>query len=1046
VQADYVYSGFSLANGDDEVILLAPNGAEVERFVWESGVGLTPPNGASLERDLLDAVQPWYVAQHVWPGSAGDLGSPGAAYVAPIVVDTATPTATNTLVVEAPTLVPTLDPAVRLYLSELMIDPAAVGDAAGEWIELYNPGPQSVNLRGWTLADLGGDSHQIAADLFIAPGQYLVLARNGDASLNGNVAPAYIYSNVSLANSADELLLLSPDGQAIDSMAWGGDTGLKTPRGASLERTGFDAANWAASSTPWPGSLGDAGTPGAAYMPAVATATATAGVITPLPAAPTATATVTVITGATWPLAAAPGALQIDEIAYRGSDEEYVELFNNSTEVVALAGRSIGDAEVPGSGEGMYALPDNVSLAPAQKYLIARNGAAFRQRWGRSADAQFDDTDPTIPSLSKRSDLASGSWALKDGGDEVVLLNAAGEVEDAVAYGSGNYAALGLTGELNARGDFTLQRVPGAQFPTVREVRHRFLAAPPHPFETRSLPIIASTTHPNLDHGLMALWGSLGAYSNFTADYTAPPHYLGAASGAVGLDFMALADPLGASNELAVALMENVGATAAQPQPVRIPAWAWQSEAGDDAIIYSTQPTAFADQAGLRQFLLNGAGVAQWANKTPPIMAGVVATFADDLEAPSNLSQLVKRWRSAAAPLIPSGNTNPPLPGLSPPAPRYTGLAAAGPNLAQLLEALQARRGWLTSAPTIWLTLQAELPDGQTRWMGQQMQPAGNVRFNLFYGDKTGEVAGLSLWRNGTPVQQLDFPPADGRWRVTLDAEPDSFYFGVVTQADGDFAVTAPIRILAASTPAQTGDNRTDQPPVASGNSAASGAKSANSSSHGIDPTHGQASGAPGSLAAAKLVGLDRWVEFRAVVIAPPGLFNNSMYVAEPAPNPESPLAGLGINVYLRSGNFPALQEGDWVLIRGMVDTFRGEMEVLLQEPGQIWRIGPDDPLQPLPIAVAEIGESLEARLVTFEGVVQGWSRDSIYLSDPSAPDAPAVRVTVRSSLDWRRPYVNKGEIWRVTGVVSQFATEAPWNDGYRILVRYKTDLQRIND
>ncbi|MCB0095304.1 MAG: lamin tail domain-containing protein, partial [Caldilineaceae bacterium] len=224
---------------------------------------------------------------------------------------------------------------------------------------------QSVNLRGWTLADLGGDSHQIGADLFIAPGQYLVLARNGDASLNGNVAPAYIYSNVSLANSADELLLLSPDGQAIDSMAWGGDTGLKAPRGASLERTGFDAANWAASSTPWPGSLGDAGTPGAAYMPAVATATATAGVITPLPAAPTATATVTVITGATWPLAAAPGALQIDEIAYRGSDEEYVELFNNSTEVVALAGRSIGDAEVPGSGEGMYALPDNVSLAPA---------------------------------------------------------------------------------------------------------------------------------------------------------------------------------------------------------------------------------------------------------------------------------------------------------------------------------------------------------------------------------------------------------------------------------------------------------------------------------------------------------------------------------------------------------------------------------------------------------------------------------------------------------------------------------------------------------
>ena len=121
-------------------------------------------------------------------------------------------------------------------------------------------------------------------------------------------------------------------------------------------------------------------------------------------------------------------------------------------------------------------------------------------------------------------------------------------------------------------------------------------------------------------------------------------------------------------------------------------------------------------------------------------------------------------------------------------------------------------------------------------------------------------------------------------------------------------------------------------------------------------------------------------------------------------------------------------------------------MEVLLQEPAQIWRIGPGEPLQPLPVAIAQIGESLEARLVSFTGIVQGWSRDSIYLIDPADPDSEAVRVTVRSSLGWRRPYVNKGETWRVTGVVSQFATAAPWNDGYRILVRYATDLARIAD
>ena len=39
---------------------------------------------------------------------------------------------------------------------------------------------------------------------------------------------------------------------------------------------------------------------------------------------------------------------------------------------------------------------------------------------------------------------------------------------------------------------------------------------------------------------------------------------------------------------------------------------------------------------------------------------------------------------------------------------------------------------------------------------------------------------------------------------------------------------------------------------------------------------------------------------------------------------------------------------------------------------------------------------------------------------------------------------VKVGEVWQVTGIVSQFATAAPWNDGYRILVRYPSDLVRV--
>ena len=118
-------------------------------------------------------------------------------------------------------------------------------------------------------------------------------------------------------------------------------------------------------------------------------------------------------------------------------------------------------------------------------------------------------------------------------------------------------------------------------------------------------------------------------------------------------------------------------------------------------------------------------------------------------------------------------------------------------------------------------------------------------------------------------------------------------------------------------------------------------------------------------------------------------------------------------------------------------------MELVLDSAEQIWPITKTPPLQPLPVTVAGIGEALEGRLVTFSGAVSGWQGDSILLVDPAQPDIPAVRVTVRSSLPWKRPYVQKGKWWQVTGIVSQFALEHPWNGGYRVLVRYKSDLMK---
>jgi hypothetical protein len=809
--------------------------------------------------------------------------------------------------------------------------------------------------------------------------------------------------------------------------------------------------------------------------------------------------------------------------------------------------------------------------------VLARHGATFQGVWGRPPDAEWNETDPAILTLSGVSGLAAGELALNDDGDELVLLDPQGRLADAAAFGDGDYAGLGLAGVLRTGEAFSLQHVPGASFPVVSDVRHRFLLAAPDPFAARELPAAQPHAPVALDGGLLALWGSLGAYSTFSPGGAAPPHYLLAAAAAQGLDFLAIAD----TDRDPSSLVTVSGGAA----PIALPAWRWQGE-GAEAIVYTAARATLPGWGDLLAYLSSQGGLAQPSILIPPVDAALALVDADEVTAPGGVGPLPAAWRAAGAPLLPAGNTNPALPDSLPNSPRYTGLAVDAVSVAGVQAALVARRGWLASTPGLWLSLRTD----DHRWMGAHVPPANELTLHIAFGDPSGASAGLALWQDDQILRQLDAPPAAGRWSVTVPAVPGSFLFAVATQLDGDFAVTAPLYVQPATGGAallnevlpqpahdHNGDGEIDSddefielfnpgsaplalagwqladrkraengrrftfgsgraigagerlllwqddtgisldndgdrlilwdasgrevdaveweaapsegrslgrlpdggswqrgtlatpgqpnqpaPPQPAGPPPAPPAADEPDENEDDDapddedgndaavlsPTYGQATGPPASLADAKLRGLDAGVEFRAQVVVPPGLFNNSIYVAEPARTLDEvtlPLAGLGVHVYLQGGQFLPLQEGEWVLVRGVLDSFRGELEVQVTEPGQVWPVGPGTPLLPLPVQAGEIGESLEGRLVTFTGVVAGWQGDSLYLADPAAPDAPAVRVTVRSSLGWKRPYVQKGEVFQVTGVVSQFAREAPWNGGYRVLVRYERDLVRLN-
>jgi hypothetical protein len=1132
LHSDYQYTALQLANSWGSLVLYAPaSESPIDSFAWGQSIGRRVVAGSSFERiALLDG--DWVVATTTWSTTHSDKGSPGRA---------------TANLAPSPTPTPTAGPPPLIRLSEVMVDPQAVDDAIGEFIELANADVVRANLRGWQLTS-GSRTHVIDADLWVEPGAYVVLTREGADALGGYVRSDYRYASLQLANSSG-FVSLHPPGAAlseppVDTLTWGSEASLRVVAGASLERIALAETAWTVATSTWSETHADKGSPGRPFSGVTPTPTLSVSP-TPLPE--------------TWRVSSQTSVLQIDEVHFQGSDAEFIALINLGAEPLSLAGWMIGDAETPGGNEGVYRLPDEAVLPAGALFVVARNAVAFREAFGRSPDAEWEAHDDLTPDLVRERALGRGALALNDAGDEVVLLDPSGLLVDAVAYKNGAYAKLSLAGVLTAPSGLSLQRVPGADFANSRDVRHRFMAAPPRPFEPLNLPQGAAREMVRLDDVYQAVWGSLGAASNFSPGFTAPPHNLLASAAAQGLDFVAIAD-------------ESPTLPAHIPNGVTpISAWRWREDK-EEVIVYGGAPPADRSRAAIAAYLASAdapwqavAGVGNFG--AAPLIASAASS------PPSNMRDWFTAWQRNGAPSLPVGNSNPTLPGAPQIQPRYTGLVVISTDAVGVRDALVARRGWVTTVPGLWLTMAAEVEEGQRVWMGQRLAPANRVTIHITYGDRSGQLAGLALWQDGRPIHQLDRPTADGRWTLTIPAMPGAILTAVATQFDGDFAVTAPffvepgeagILLLNEVLPAPRNDYNGDgvvdsedeyielfnpgrlpmplfgwmlmdgddestarrmtfgqgrylgggerllllrkanrltlrndggvvrlldpngierdrvtwDASLARGRSVARipdggdwvwgadatpGEANANTGVNDFAPwpntppapaapskpkpqinlaaeaTVGQAGGPPGSIAQSKLAGLGAFVEFRAVVVAPPGLFNSNIYVADIAG--DGVTAGIGINVYLRRGDYPPLEAGDLVLLRGKLDSFRGETELIVDTPQQIWRIQSGAPLQPLRVRAGDIGESLEGRLVTFRGVVTGWQGDSIFLGDPDDPTAQPVRVTVRSTLPWKRPYVKKGEFWQATGLVSQFARAAPWNGGYRILVRWQSDL-----
>ncbi len=155
-----------------------------------------------------------------------------------------------------------------IVINEIMQNPSAVSDAAGEWFELYNATAVPISLDGWKIESGGSESHTISSGgtLVIPAGGFVALGKNGTPATNGGYTPAYVYPTISLGNGSD-ILVIRQSGVAIDSVAWDDGATFPDPDGGSMELIDPLSDNrigtsWAANTTT-PYGAGDFGTPGA---------------------------------------------------------------------------------------------------------------------------------------------------------------------------------------------------------------------------------------------------------------------------------------------------------------------------------------------------------------------------------------------------------------------------------------------------------------------------------------------------------------------------------------------------------------------------------------------------------------------------------------------------------------------------------------------------------------------------------------------------------------------------------------------------------------
>ena len=195
-------------------------------------------------------------------GETGETGLSDTEWPSDTETDTEPPTDTD-----APTDTGESDRYGDVLITEVLFDAAAVSDALGEFIELYNTTDERIDVQGWSITlPSTGSSLTLDQELSIIGNRYAMLSPDDDLDVNGGVDADYVYDRtlLPLPNAGGTLELRDENGLLVSrarvtdgvtsGVAMGLDPWFLTPSAAA------NPDRWCAQY--WQMAGGDYGTPG----------------------------------------------------------------------------------------------------------------------------------------------------------------------------------------------------------------------------------------------------------------------------------------------------------------------------------------------------------------------------------------------------------------------------------------------------------------------------------------------------------------------------------------------------------------------------------------------------------------------------------------------------------------------------------------------------------------------------------------------------------------------------------------------------------------